>query len=279
MSNADDGNNRYARPSAAAHMVGALPSTATLGNLACGVLAIACAALGWPDGYVGGAALLIVLAMVLDGVDGYLARLTGREGPFGAQLDSLADVVTFGVAPTIVLVRAVHDNAATLSVDPRDATTFGRVLPALLAGLVFTCCVAVRLARYNVEHQRGASNEIGFRGLPAPAGGATLMALTLLADNYLHAHPNMARALFGFAVPAAAVAVAALMVSHVPYVHLLRSGALRRNRPLLVFAGAVLLLGVVLHPSASLAIVSIAYVLAGLLSGARRPPPDAPRTA
>jgi CDP-diacylglycerol--serine O-phosphatidyltransferase len=274
MSDTGADNRIRSRHSAAAHVAAVLPSAATLGNLACGVLAITCAALGWPDGYVGGAALLIVLAMVLDGVDGYLARLTGREGPFGAQLDSLADVVTFGVAPTIVLVRAVHDHAAPLSVDPRDAATFGRVLPALLGGLVFTCCAAVRLARYNVKHWHGSTAEASFSGLPSPAAGAALMALTLLADNYVHAQPQAARALFGFAVPAAAVAIAALMVSSVPYVHLLRSGPLRRNRLLLMFAGAVLLLGAVLHPAASLAIVSIAYIVLGLLTGARRPPPD-----
>jgi len=113
-----------------------LPTTFTVANLFCGYASIVLAS----RGDIAQAAVLIVIAGVLDGLDGRIARVTGTTSEFGLQFDSLADIVSFGVAPAIL---AYH-----WALQP-----FGRL--GWLVAFIFVVCAAMRLARFNIQTSRG----------------------------------------------------------------------------------------------------------------------------
>ncbi len=174
-----------------------LPSLLTLGNAFCGFLAIAYAA----DMEYVRAAWMIFLAMGFDALDGKVARITGSTSDFGAQLDSLSDAITFGVAPAFLVKVLVHEV----------------YIPKVAWGLavLYVLCAVLRLARFNVEtesHEDDAHDS--FRGLPSPAAAGTLASLVILYD-----HLGKSPAIL-YALPLVTVLVGALMVSRFKYVHL-----------------------------------------------------------
>jgi CDP-diacylglycerol--serine O-phosphatidyltransferase len=132
-----------------------LPSLFTVGNIFCGYYAI----IATMHGNYDLAAQAIGVAFILDALDGRIARLTNATSGFGLQLDSLADVISFGIAPSILVF-----NWGLQSVDHRLGW---------IAAFTFTICGAMRLARFNVQAGRFKH----FVGLPIPAGGVTIAAV------------------------------------------------------------------------------------------------------
>ena len=132
-----------------------LPSLFTVGNIFCGYYAI----LSTMHGNYDQAAQAIGIAIILDMLDGRIARLTNSATGFGLQLDSLADVISFGIAPSVL--------ALVWGLSPLDQRL------AWTATFTFTICGAMRLARFNIQtgHFRH------FVGLPIPAGGGTIAAI------------------------------------------------------------------------------------------------------
>ena len=112
------------------------------------------------------AAIAIFIAMVLDGLDGRIARLTHTQSAFGAELDSLSDMVSFGVAPALVVyVWALQDFAAMQTVKwlgPWLTTKLGWI-----AAFIYCACAALRLARFNTTIE--VADKRFFQGLPSPA--------------------------------------------------------------------------------------------------------------
>lgn len=137
-----------------------IPSIFTLANLLVGIISLVFTM----DNNFQLAAIMILFAMVLDGMDGRLARRLDATSPFGKELDSLADLVSFGVAPAI-LVYALK------------MREFGII--GLLVCLAFALCGAIRLARFNVLNISSY-----FIGVPITAAGS-LVALTVLVGNRL----------------------------------------------------------------------------------------------
>lgn len=191
-----------------------LPTLMSLGNLLCGVASIsyaltAASGVDQSDYAMYLAGMFIFFAMACDLLDGRLARLTGGESRFGAELDSLADLVSFGVAPA-VFVRAM---------------TSDLVLPHrygwALVG-IYVAFAAVRLARYNVE--KDSKPEQTFSGLPVPAAAGAVMSLGLVAVSLQHFElkgtlpPAAARALVA-GLPVYMLVLGCLMVSRVRYAH------------------------------------------------------------
>ncbi|MBR2208493.1 MAG: CDP-diacylglycerol--serine O-phosphatidyltransferase, partial [Synergistaceae bacterium] len=119
----------------------------TSGNLLCGVFSLM---MTLNEKYTV-AAWLIFFAVLFDGFDGKVARMLGGGSQFGLEFDSLADLVSFGVAPAILLYQ----------VSVRSVNLLG-----VVAASFFALCVALRLARFNIVHVPGP-----FQGLPCPAGG------------------------------------------------------------------------------------------------------------
>ena len=174
-----------------------LPNFVTLMSLCAGLTAMRLAVEG--DDKLDRAVIAILIAAVLDGLDGRIARLLKATSRFGAELDSLADFVSFGVAPGFVLyMYGLH-----------DLSSFGWIVM-----LVYAMACALRLARFNVmidDPNRPDWQKNFFVGIPAPAG-----ALAVLLPVYLHLL-GLVRAP-GFAVVEAAyvVFIALMMVSRIP---------------------------------------------------------------
>lgn len=173
-----------------------LPAVATLGNVAAGVAACAFAIAGRPDL----AGLMILGAVLMDSFDGALARSLGVTSEFGAELDSLADVVSFGVAPAVVVGSLL----------PEGMRPLGWALVT-----VYPLCAAWRLARFNVTHNGNGEKHGEFSGLPSTGAGAAAATAVLIyvraSEAGLSANPVI--------LACAMVLLGALMVSRMPYKH------------------------------------------------------------
>ncbi|MDH5766568.1 MAG: CDP-diacylglycerol--serine O-phosphatidyltransferase [Gammaproteobacteria bacterium] len=113
------------------------------------------------------AAIAIFIAMLLDGIDGRVARLTNTQSAFGAEYDSLADMVSFGLAPALVMYEWSLSSMVDLG------WQWGKL--GWLAAFIYTACAALRLARFNT--QVGLADKRYFQGLPSPSAAAVLMGL------------------------------------------------------------------------------------------------------
>ena len=189
----------------------AIPTVATIANLGAGFLAIALAVEGKQDL----AALVIVAAVLCDSLDGAMARMFNVSCEFGAELDSLADMVSFGVAPAVVVGTMIPD--------------FRFVMWLILA--VYPVCAAVRLARFNVSRLESPA-QAGFEGLPSTGAGGCVAAIVLVHETLGNHWPVVSACLL--------LVLAALMVTNVPYPHV---GSLITRFPVAaVVAGAALVL-------------------------------------
>ena len=222
-----------ARRSRVRHLppVSVVPTLCTLGNLVAGFAAMhyslkdpnTLLIVHWTPLEV--AAILIFVGMLFDAIDGSIARLAQVQSDLGAQIDSLADMVTFGVAPAFLTLRLVSLETADggLIIGPGADNILGKIIWA--AAAVYICCAAMRLARFNLEittNDRGHTKQ--FHGLPTPGAAGALAGLIAL-------HQHLLVTKFGDHVPAAFVRGAALgipvimlicgivMVSNISYVH------------------------------------------------------------
>lgn len=119
------------------------------------------------------AAIAIFIAMLADGLDGRVARLTNTQSDFGVQYDSIADMISFGIAPALVVYLWALQDLAELG------TVLGKL--GWLAAFIYTACAALRLARFNT--QAGTASRRHFQGLPSPAAAATLAGLVWAGDR------------------------------------------------------------------------------------------------
>lgn len=190
------------------------------------------------------AASVIFIAMVLDGLDGRIARLTNTQSDFGAEYDSLADVIAFGLAPSVVLYLW-------------GLSGYGKI--GWLGAFVFTACGALRLARFNTQVQ--VASKTHFQGLPIPAAAATLAGLVWVAES-----PEISGFLDDFAQPIALVLVYLLglfMVSNFRYKSF-KDVDLRGRVPFVLAVIGVLIVALIaIHPPLVLFGASLAYALSG----------------
>lgn len=198
-----------------------LPTLITLGNGVCGMIAIFRTGMGLAEGrdtYFYSAAWLILAAMIFDALDGFVARLTKTASAFGAQLDSLCDLVTFGVAPGF-LVFAV--SRVSLHLD----TGHPWERPVQAVCVLYAMCALIRLARFTVETNTDESSHREFAGLPSPAAAGVVAAAVLPSKL----SPDIA-AVITHALPGLALAAGILMVSRIRYAHVINR-FLRGRRP------------------------------------------------
>lgn len=148
-----------------------LPSLFTIGNMFAGYFSI----ISTLDGRYDHAAIAIFVGALLDSLDGRIARLTGTSSNFGMQLDSLADVATFGIAPSILAFHWGVSSLAGQTAIFDDVYKFG-----WLASFAFLIAGALRLARFNVQSLKpndGMASKRHFVGLPIPAGAGVVAAI------------------------------------------------------------------------------------------------------
>lgn len=160
-----------------------LPSFFTVGNLFLGIVSIILAFQGEPE-Y---AAITVIVGMLLDGLDGRVARMLNAQSEFGKELDSLSDIISFGVAPAFIMFVVALDDFGTLG---------------WLVTAIFPICGALRLARFNVQ----AGTPGYFIGLPITAAGGVLATLALYHEFFP-----------GYVLVLGMIALSYLMVSTVKY--------------------------------------------------------------
>lgn len=210
--------------------VAVMPSMFTLGNLLCGFAAVHFASKAGPLAErplsLTIAGILVFVGMFFDAVDGYVARLTRSVSELGGQLDSLADIVTFGVAPAYMTLQLVTryylgGEGGQAVISPLHDDVFGRIFWVCAA--IYVACTALRLARFNVETASGVLDDhMYFRGLPAPGAGGCVAGLILLHEHYydmLNQYLWVARTT-GLGMTFILLLCAVAMVSRLPYVHL-----------------------------------------------------------
>lgn len=173
-----------------------LPNLLTTGCLFSGFYAIVAAI----DGNFERAGIAVFVAMIFDGLDGRVARLTNTASPFGKEFDSLADMVAFGVAPAIV---SYEWGVARIAEYGKAWFRFG-----WLAAFFYVVAAALRLAKFNSRVQ----NKHYFEGLPSPSAAAVVAAFLWTSSEWRE--PGLPGLILAFAITAAA---GALMVSRFPY--------------------------------------------------------------
>jgi len=226
-----------------------LPSLFTLSSVFCGFFAITVTAAASAPDQLAHAGVLILFAMVFDTVDGRVARLTRTQSEFGVQLDSLADVMSFGLAPAFLMYQwGLKD------------------LPWLWGDVVcfaFVAAGACRLARFNVLAMRSDGKPGDSVGLPIPAAAGMLVSLVVThvraGGGFAEARPALA---------AVTVVLAYLMVSNVPYPMFkrIRPGDPRALLGMVGFVAFAVACTVLLRASFMLVALFGAYVMMGLIA-------------
>ncbi len=187
------------------------------------------------------AAIAIFLAMVMDGLDGRVARLTQTQSAFGAEYDSLSDMVAFGVAPALVMYVW---SLAHLG-------KFG-----WLVAFVYTAGTALRLARFNT--QIGSADKRYFQGLPSPAAAAIVASAVWLGNWYA-----LESATVSVVAGALTACAGLLMVSNFRY-HSFKELDVRGKVPFIMVVGMMLVFAVVVvHPPLVLFLIFLAYAVSG----------------
>ncbi len=213
------------------------------------------------------ASWLILAGMLCDALDGQLARLARRTSDFGAQLDSLCDAITFGVAPAFLMLQAVRGDLAPY-VGAMDATPqaalIGRAVWFIAA--LYAACAILRLARFNVETKPDLLSHLNFWGLPSPGAALAVASLVMVHEHlktvysgWRSSHWLFQAVIWG--LPLVTLAAAVLMVSRVRYPHLVnRQLRGRRSFGHIVRLLAVVLAAVVIDLQITLACAALAYL-------------------
>jgi CDP-diacylglycerol--serine O-phosphatidyltransferase len=231
-----------------------LPNLFTAGNLACGFFALT-----WIFQYHEGgdftpiqnAIKLILAAFVFDLFDGRVARLSKRESPFGREFDSLADIVSFGVAPAFLVYRIILP----------DFIKTGWMVAA-----IYLLCGGIRLARFNCLSQINEGKQKGggeFIGLPIPSAAAVVVSVTLFM--MWMAGGGKALGTWRFGLPVLMLLVAGLMVSNVRYPAFKQVEWTARKSVAAFAAVVVVAMLMIYHFEVTLAVLFLLYMLYGLV--------------
>ena len=221
-----------------------LPNLFTTLNLFCGFYSVIAAL----DGDFVTAATAIIVAAIFDTLDGKIARLTHTTSRFGVEFDSLADLVSFGMAPALLMVM--------WCLQP-----LGRI--GWLSAFLFMACGALRLARFNV--QAGSVSGNHFCGLPIP-GGAGMVAATVLLCHHAGLVGSIHPVVFLIMMNVLAV----LMVSTIKYQSFKRIESFRRMNVTLSAVVFLVLVFVAFQPAIALFLFGAAYVVSGPLIAIRQ---------
>lgn len=221
-----------------------LPNTLTLCGMYCGFFAI----MSSINGNYLYAAWAIIIAIIFDGLDGWIARLTNTSTRFGVELDSLSDLVAFGVAPSVMMYKWT-------------LMPFGRL--GWAAAFLFVACGALRLARFNV--QTGSTGSKAFKGIPIPGAAAVLSSIVIFYYGFdFHVGPPGKNYFY----PIFTIMLALLMVSTLRF-HGVKELDFRERKPFWVLIVFVLILFVFLiHASSAMFIFAMAYLVWGIIENA-----------
>jgi CDP-diacylglycerol---serine O-phosphatidyltransferase len=249
-------------------MVKQIPNIFTLLNLFFGCVAIVFALQNTIDfGYDGDGgqyikltekiyytSLFIGIAAVVDFLDGFVARLLGASSEMGKQLDSLADVVSFGVAPSIILYQFLRMSY----IQQNDGVETNMIL--LVPAFIFACAGAYRLARFNIDTEQS----FGFKGVPIPAAGLVVASLPLI---YWTMQTQLVSSILlnKWFLYGIIILLSWLMVSKLPLMALkFKDFSVKNNLPKLILVGIAIVAAIFLQWLA-VPVVFVAYIILSLL--------------
>lgn len=198
-------------------------------------------------------AVCIGLAAVIDFLDGFVARLFNAVSEMGKQLDSLADVVSFGVAPGLIFYQLLRISFA------QEEAGLDVSLWALAPAVLFPCAGAYRLARFNID----SSQQYGFKGVPIPAAGLVVASLPLiLLYNYFNINELL---LNKWVLYSLIVILSYLMISQTPFMALkFTDRTLKGNFPKLLLL-LIAIIAAVIFKWLAVPVVFISYIILSLL--------------
>ncbi len=219
-----------------------LPNILTTFGLFSGFFAIILAT----KGQYGDAAIAIFVAMLWDGLDGRVARLTNTQSEFGAQYDSMADMVSFGIAPALLMYFWLFADLGKIG---------------WLGAFVYVAAGALRLARFNT--QIGIEDKRYFQGLPSPAAAALIAGMVWTKDIIgITAYDDQYLVLFAWIV---LVGAGVLMVSNIRYYSFKEINLKGRSSFKLLLIATLTIIVITIWPSAILFVFFFAYALSGLI--------------
>jgi CDP-diacylglycerol--serine O-phosphatidyltransferase len=227
------------------------PSLVTILNGACGFWAIILA--GTDGGSFAMAGYLILLAMIADVLDGRLARMSMSTSSFGGQLDSLCDMVSFGVAPAFLMLKILEPQLGDFY---ELNSGLARVVQRFvwLVAAAYVSCAAIRLARFNVENAEHDPSHTTFTGLPTKAAAGVIVSLVIFHQETLSVVLDKGTSAYSvceniilYSLPVLALAAAALMISRIRYPHVINQ-YIRGRKPFSYFIRILLFLGLMIWP-------------------------------
>jgi len=232
-----------------------IPSLFTCGNMSCGVLSVIMSI----GGHFIPAAWFLIGALVCDILDGRIARMTKTTSMFGMELDSLSDLVSFGIAPAMMMYMLV-------------LIRMGRI--GIAIAVLYVLCCALRLARFNVLAHSGEVHK-HFVGLPTPASAGVIISFvlsySLLAPEGIHLNFKTIPVLmelmptFFRIMPIVIVVLSFLMVSNIPYLSFKKLKLSKIHTIELFAVLIVLIILIVIFPQNTIFIIFSIYALSGIL--------------
>ncbi len=196
---------------------------------------------------------MVLLAMFADMLDGRLARMSQSTSSFGGQLDSLCDLISFGVAPAFLMLRLAESR-----LDLGTILSGGLLHRFIwLAALAYISCATIRLARFNVENDENEAAHMSFVGLPSPGAAGVVVSLVIFHQEKV---PHLD--LLVYMLPFITLGVALLMVSRIRYPHVLNV-YLRGKRPFSYLIRVLFFLGLVMWCGLQTALVLVFGIFAG----------------
>jgi len=241
-----------------------LPSLITILNGVCGFAAIVLTG----KGAFAMAGYMLLLAMIADMLDGRVARISRSTSSFGGQLDSLCDIISFGVAPAFLMLK-ILDYKLDQFAEFNPAIEFLQRF-VWLAAAAYISCAAIRLARFNVENEEDESAHMSFIGLPTPAAAGVIVSLVIfhqetlpkLSDKNTYAY-LICENIIIYALPLLLLAVAILMVSRIRYPHILNQ-YIKGKKPFAHLIRALLFLGLIIWSrQAALVLIFCGFAASG----------------
>ena len=215
-----------------------LPNSFTALNIGCGFMAIMYSIQG--DFYK--ACMLIVLGAIFDSVDGRVARMTGTQSSFGEQFDSLSDLISFGIAPSLIFYN-------------KFLTGYGRF--GMLAAFLFLLCGALRLARFNANIDKVKSDY--FQGLPIPGAAAAMISFILVSEElpayFKHQYVFFPYILF----------YSVLMISNLPFPSFKKSDSVKKHKKKILFLIILVASSLFLYEEMMIFIIISLYVLLSIV--------------
>lgn len=262
--------------------IAVLPSLVTILNGACGLAAITFASKGAGAQinhfsyhklqlpYFAISGYMVLLAMVADVLDGRLARMSQSTSSFGGQLDSLCDIISFGVAPAFLMLKILEFKLTLAEFGPTFEIFLQRFI--WLVAAAYISCAAIRLARFNVENEEDESAHMSFVGLPTPAAAGVIVSLLIFHQEALVELSNKNSSAFFlldntiiYAMPFVTLGVAVLMVSRIRYTHILNQ-YIKGKKPFAHLIRALLFLGLIIWSrQAALVLIFCGFAVGGFL--------------